>query len=348
MTRHLTLLAAAALAAASAFLLSRHEARMTQSAFAPKRIFPTLAEKLETVREIQITRGKGLGGVERITLVKPDGEAFFAVAERGFFPARKARARRLLIGLSQLEAHEARTARETDHADLGLVAPEQLGSALRIALMDGEGETLANLLFGKRPREGASVLGESAIYVREEGELGIWLARGSLPLRADPRDWLALPRPAMPLESIALMEFAELAPIDTDGEAAGARRAGAARAARRFDRESASAPFRPAAHDAPGAARLLSRLRFQDVRRRETRDRPLWRVRYGDFSGRRRTISLLVAEDRLWAAFHQESDPASHRWKDWLFEIPLGQGSDLLKFFAPPPPPRQDAAPPSS
>ena len=317
------LLAAAALAAGSAFLLSRYEARRSEDAFASKRIFPHLAEQLPEAREIRITRGKGLGGAETITLIKAQKDSPFLVSERDGFPANQKRARHLILGLSRLKAHEPRSEREEDHADLGLVPPEKLGTALRIALKDMKGKTIANLLVGKRPFERASVLGENAIFVRKADDPQSWLARGSLPLRVQLRDWLALPSPAMALENIARMALFSAAESPP----------------RAFFRESAEKPFSPQSEEAEIAARLISRLRFQDVRPRQKTDAPLWRVQYESFSGTRRTISLILAERRLWAAFREQnpksnSSPSSDDlWRDWLFAIPADQTAPLLNLF---------------
>ncbi len=170
--------------------------------FEPRLLFPALAERLDDVGAIRIEIGKGLAGVQAITLVRTtqQKEDFFRIVERSSYLAREDMVRRLMSGMAGLEAIAPRSALPEDHVRLGLLAPDELGPSVRIILYDrGKSangnmrrKKIAGVIVGKRPEGLGDVLGQSSIYVRRIGEQQSWLARGALPLRLVLNDWLDL------------------------------------------------------------------------------------------------------------------------------------------------------------
>ncbi len=170
--------------------------------FEPQLLFPALAEKLDDVGVIRLEVGRGLGRVKKITLLrtpKQEGD-FFRVLERGAYIARMDMIRRLMSGMASLEMIAPRSATREGHQRLGLLSPEELGPSVRIVFYD-RGKTIGGklrrtkisaLLVGNRPEGLGDVLGQSSVYVRRDGEKQSWLARGSLPLKLDIKDWLDL------------------------------------------------------------------------------------------------------------------------------------------------------------
>ena len=189
--RGLALLAAAtaiSVIAAAIAVTTRESA--VRPAFEPRLLFEELGGRVNTVSKIVYTIGLGLQGTSKITLDrKPDGT--WGVAERMGYPANFERVKKTIIGMSELEVVEPRTAQPTWHRNLGLLAPEDLGSAVRIELLDADGERLGALLAGKvqEPAFGGRG-GPGFIYVRKDGEDQSWLARGKLSLAKSVSDWL--------------------------------------------------------------------------------------------------------------------------------------------------------------
>lgn len=118
---------------------------------------------------------------------------------KGGYPAKDSEVVELLRGLAALELVEAKTARPELHAKVGLLDPqadsEEAGSARRIEVLDGDGNTLAELLLGD-PSPGAPRPG---LFVRKPGEDQTWLAKGEVSASASVTEWLE--RDLLKLES---------------------------------------------------------------------------------------------------------------------------------------------------
>lgn len=157
--------------------------------FAPEPFFPGLETKLDQVGKITYTLGRGLRGVEKITLDRgADGR--WTVAERQNYPAKQDLVQKALIGISELVLYEPRTARPEWHRNLGLLAPEDLGSGVRVALLDKASKPMASFIAGKVPDQTGDARGQGMIYVRRDGDNQTWLARGRFPLFQAAQDWL--------------------------------------------------------------------------------------------------------------------------------------------------------------
>lgn len=152
-------------------------------------IFPELAHDLPNVTRIVYTVGKGLAGAQKIVLER-SGNGRWGVAEKEGYPARQDAVEKALLGIANLKAVETRTANPEWHGQLGLGDPEELGRAVRIALIDDTGTELASLLVGKVPENTLTADGEGLVYVRRSGEDQTWLARGSIPLYPTPEEWV--------------------------------------------------------------------------------------------------------------------------------------------------------------
>lgn len=188
--RNLVLLAAATLLAVVAASVAVVTAeRGVRVKFERRAMFPGLETTLDRVSKVTYTLGRGLQGVDKITLVRAAG-GNWTVANRANYPADQDLVRKLLIGVSEIVLYEPRTARAEWHRNLGLLAPEDLGSATRVEFFDAGGERLAALLLGKVPEQTGDARGQGMIYVRRDGDDQTYLAHGRLPIFQAALEWL--------------------------------------------------------------------------------------------------------------------------------------------------------------
>lgn len=188
--RNLALLAAATLlAVVAASLAVVMQERGVRVKFEQRAMFPGLETQLDRVSKVTYMLGRGLKGVDKITLVREPGGKW-TVANRANYPARQDLVQKLLIGVSEIVLYEPRTARPEWHRNLGLLAPEDLGSATRVEFLDAKGERVAALLAGKVPDQTGDARGQGMIYVRRDGDNQTYLARGRLPLFQAALEWL--------------------------------------------------------------------------------------------------------------------------------------------------------------
>lgn len=201
--RHLSLLAGAtAVAVIGALIAVTQDVRDVRTQFVPVKLFAGLDTKLDHASEIVVTLPRGMQGVDRLVIDRsPDGR--WVLPGHGGYPARQDMVKNLLTGLGALEAYEPRTARAEWHRNLGLLAPEDLGSATRVEIFDDKKERLAAMLAGKIPEESVDVQGQGMIYVRRDGEDQTWLARGRFPLAKVASDWLDTDFLTLPKDRIA-------------------------------------------------------------------------------------------------------------------------------------------------
>lgn len=201
--RHLTVLAGVTFVAViGAIIAVTHDMRDVRTEFQPVKLFEGLDTKLDRAAHIVVTLPRGMQGVDKLVIDrKPDG--VWVLPGHGGYPARQDMVKNLLTGLGALEAYEPRTARAEWHRNLGLLAPEDLGSATRVEIFDDKKERLAALLAGKIPEESVDVQGQGMIYVRRDGEDQTWLARGRFPLAKVASDWLDTEFLTLPKDHIA-------------------------------------------------------------------------------------------------------------------------------------------------
>ena len=167
----------------------------------PPKLIDELA--LDKVARLEVTHGLGLSG-ERVFNFRRSGGQWF-LAERHNYPAHQELVNETLLALADIELLEARTANPDWHRLLGLVAPENIGKAIRFRLYDGAGDELASILLGRSQQSEAENVQDvqnfsqisDYFYIRKEGDAQSWLANGRLPRSPERAAWLSphLPRP---------------------------------------------------------------------------------------------------------------------------------------------------------
>lgn len=188
--RHLIILAGVTLLAVLiAIYAVMRDTRGVSARFESTKLFTGLDTHLEHVSKIVMTIPRGMQGPQKLIMTK-SADGIWHLPAYGDYPARQDKVRDLLVGLGNLEAYEPRTKRAEWHRNLGLLAPEDLGTAMRVEIFDEQNTRIVGLLTGKIPEESVDVQGQGMIYVRRDGEDQTWLARGRLPLSKVASDWL--------------------------------------------------------------------------------------------------------------------------------------------------------------
>lgn len=161
--------------------------------------FPGLAERLAGAQRIEVRRHDATLTLER------RGEAWVLPGKAGY-PARPARVRELLVGLTELRLAERRTSDPGLLDRLGLDDPTRPGStAVLLRVLDGNGAPLAELVVGRRRVRTQGNVPESA-YVRRPEENQAWLAEGRLPVDADAQLWLERDIANLPANRVLRLE----------------------------------------------------------------------------------------------------------------------------------------------
>ncbi len=186
--------------AAAIVLTNQREATTAQ--FEPVPFFPGLSETVNQATQLVYTVGLGMEGTASITIER-DADGVWRVGEREGFPARADKVRKTILGLIELEAFEPRTANAEWHRNLGLLEPEKIGSAVRVRLLDKDGNELAGLLAGDVVETTTDIQGRGFLYVRRDGEAQTWLARGVVTLDKDVSAWLETDVVSIPLDRTA-------------------------------------------------------------------------------------------------------------------------------------------------
>lgn len=182
--------------AAAIVLSSQREANMAQ--FEPEPFFPGLSETVNQATTLVYTIGLGMEGTSNITIERDD-DGVWHVKEREGFPARTDKVRKTILGLIELEAFEPRTRNVEWHRNLGLLEPEKLGSAVRVQLLDKDGNEIAGLLAGDAVESTTDLQGRGFLYARRDGEDQTWLVRGAISLDKDVSGWLETDVVSIPL-----------------------------------------------------------------------------------------------------------------------------------------------------
>ena len=342
--RNLVLLALATLvallAAVAAVVNDRSSVR---TSFVPHPLFEGLNDRLDRADRIVYTLSRGMGGEEKIVLEK-NGEGIWGVAARGGYPVNEELIRKTLLGVGNMEAYEPRTANPEWHRNLGLLKPEDIGSAIRVELFHGE-DRLAGLLVGKIPERAVDVKGEGLIYVRRDGEDQSWLARGRLPLHKNIVDWLDPAFVDIKREELARVTLwaGTEKPVVIERESPNAANFAIA-----------NVPEGRATRGAPvvnKAATALIDAGFDDVAPAETLDLPEEgpRVVLETFDGVRLSMRMGGQGGALWAKFGAEADPAlvpegtdmaaaketakklNDRLARWTYKLPQETGNQLTQ-----------------
>ena len=292
------------LAVAAAMLavwLDRRAVTVSQSAGL---LFPELAENLADIDVIRVTAPLGMGGTAETTIERGENDQW-VVTQLSDYPAKQEAVRALLLGLSELEATEPRTADPEWHQALGLTAPEDLGKATRISFENADGEAEASILVGSVPEQSMQAgAAQGLIYVRRDGEDQTWLAKGRLPIYQKASEWLdptLLALTAADVRRTVLWAGSETPVI--------------------LERETPDAPFTlvnlPDGDAARGeavlksAATVLATSGFETVVPADqiTFDPNLPMIVIDTFNGLKIVTRLASAGNQIWARFEVEVDP---------------------------------------
>ncbi len=146
-------------------------------------LFPELAGEIQDVVRVELKTAE-----YSAILVAKDGQ--WVLENRGGYPALFNRIKPLVLSLSKLEVHEAKTANPELFSRLGIedITVDKAKSK-QINLLDAKGNSLASLIVGKERinRSDGSI---DSLYVRKSEEAQSYLVKGELMFSADPSDWL--------------------------------------------------------------------------------------------------------------------------------------------------------------
>lgn len=146
-------------------------------------------------------------GGQTVTFVR-DALGNWTLMEAENYPADKERIRNTLIGISELEKVEPKTALEEFYADIGVedASLPDSGSYL-VTLLDAEGKERLALLVGRSAR-GVRWDG-TGHFVRFPADKQSWLVRGFLDVTGDARTWIdtrLFPQDFGPLSSLIIAD----------------------------------------------------------------------------------------------------------------------------------------------
>lgn len=303
--RNLVLLAlATVIAVVAAAIAVVTDRSSVEASFTPHPLFDGLDTRLDQVDRIVYTSSQGMRGVNVVAMTR-DSDGTWGAEARGGYPVDPELVKKTLLGLGDMEAYEPRTANPEWHRNLGLLKPEDIGSAVRVELFRGE-ERMAALLAGNVPERAVDVQGESLIYVRRDGEDQSWLARGRLPLFKTVAEWLDPTFVDIPREELARVTLwgGTESPVIIE------------RASKsETDFAIVNLPEERATRGAPvvnGVATAIIGKSFDDVAPADTLELPenAPTTYFDTFDGMRLTMSMGGQGGALWAKFSAEVDPA--------------------------------------
>jgi hypothetical protein len=191
----------AALAVAALALRNPDEA---SSKIGNTRLFPALGDHLNDVTEVCVEKGG-----KSATLKREGGK--WKLTDRGGYPVQFEKVKELATGIADLQIEEQKTAKKSNHAQLGLEWPpkakeakegegkdgkaeadessgdEQTEASL-VTLKDASGRTWRALVVGKSEWRGS----KSKIYARRLSEDQVYLCapRGTLSVMPDAKNWI--------------------------------------------------------------------------------------------------------------------------------------------------------------
>lgn len=170
--------------AMAAFAVSMQRRAFT-SDFEPRVVFPALAERANEARKLEIRNR-----LETVTVVRDAAQpGLWRLEEKGGHPVKPQLVKRTVVGLSDLELVEERTAQPAWHKHINLTDPADKGTGVRITVFGEDDEVLASLIAGKLEGS-ADVDGTGTIYVRRTDEDQTYVARGSFNLEQKPAKWV--------------------------------------------------------------------------------------------------------------------------------------------------------------
>lgn len=272
--------------------------------------FPGLAGRLGAARRIELTRHG-----HAVTL-RLDGGAW-RIAERAGWPARTARLRAMLTGLTELRLLEPRPPEARNGTD----DPARQGATgTRLRVLDAAGEALLDLVLGTRRG--------STQHIRRWGEAQAWLADGAVAADPDPNLWLLRELADLPAQRLRRAEVLRAGEAPLVLQRPGEVDAPLVIVAPRD-------PPRPDAGALDEAGRAFEGLSLEEVRRAEALP--------GDALGEARfaftdnlAIRLWARADGgdLWVVLRAEGDAEAAGlnalWTGYGFQLPAWKARQLL------------------
>ncbi|MBK8175361.1 MAG: DUF4340 domain-containing protein [Rhodospirillales bacterium] len=143
-------------------------------------MLPGLADQLGEVAAIV------LRDADRTLTIKR-GDSGWGIAELNDYPVPTDKVREIARALVQLEKVEAKTMRADRYARIGVEDVAKGATSKEVDLQNAAGEPLARLIVGTFA---AAAGAEGATFVRIPGDERAWLARGTVHVNLDPRDWV--------------------------------------------------------------------------------------------------------------------------------------------------------------
>jgi hypothetical protein len=166
----------------AAFVVTKQNAA-TQEAQLGQRLYPELVARGNDIQTIVVKYKDGSFRIVR------DGERWL-VPDKSKYPASPDAVRKLLVGLSELRAMEAKTKQSALYPELeveNVDAPD--AKSVQVSLQDGTGQDVLAVLIGKS-RFGRSGTAGDGVYIRKVGDAQAWLAQGRVSVDRQVSAWL--------------------------------------------------------------------------------------------------------------------------------------------------------------
>jgi hypothetical protein len=166
----------------AAYIVTKQNAA-TQEAQLGQRLYPELAARAGDIQAIVIARKEGSFRIVR------DGDRWL-VPDKSKYPASPEAVRKLLVGLSELRAMEAKTRQDSIYPELeveNIDAPN--AKSVQVSLQDGSGQNVLAVLIGKN-RFGRGGTAGDGVYIRKVGDAQAWLAQGRVSVDREVSAWL--------------------------------------------------------------------------------------------------------------------------------------------------------------
>lgn len=165
----------------SAALLHSRAGRSGVGPELPPRLAPELADRVNDVAAIELTRGEASVRLDR------SDDGLWRVAQKDGYPARFEAVKGLLVGLAELTPREAKTANPDRYDRLGLGEPGPGSEALGVRLLGAGGGAVASLVLGDEPAAGGPT---PMRFARVEGGGRAYLVEGRIDAPTDPMRWI--------------------------------------------------------------------------------------------------------------------------------------------------------------
>ena len=307
----LGLAAVAIVAVGGAVAVSVSQKATVPQAQLGQRLFPELAARAGDIQAIVIARKDGSFRIAR------DGDRW-VVPEKSKYPASTDAVRKLLVGLSELRALEAKTTVAATYPELeveNVDTPD--AKSAQVTMLDAGGGTVLSVIVGKS-RYGRGGSAGDGVYVRKAGDAQAWLAQGRVAVDRDATAWLDRKIADVQRERVSMVT------VKSPGQAVTVLRAKADD--KDFTLRDVPADRKPRpAYDLNAVGGAFESLELDDVRPaaeiRFTANSPVTEA--ATFDGLRISATFAEHEGATWARFAAKADPPA--------ALPKVEGESKLK-----------------